>query len=64
MENLEDLPKIALQDKLITFRPINLEDAETHLAGDDEEQIKWLNSGKSTMESVQNWIFKKPEILD
>ena len=38
-----------------------MEDAEKHLSGDDESQIKWLSGGKSTLESVQNWIRKNSE---
>lgn len=46
-----------LNDKVIILKPFTLADAEAHLAGEDEEQIRWLGEGhKSTIESVKNWI--------
>lgn len=46
-------------DGVIRLRQFTLEDAEAQLAADDDENIKWLNSGKkSTLESVRNWILK------
>jgi RimJ/RimL family protein N-acetyltransferase len=53
---LEPLPDIRLSDGIVTIRPFILEDAQAHLAGEDEEQVKWLSGGKSTLESVQKWI--------
>jgi RimJ/RimL family protein N-acetyltransferase len=47
-----------LSDYTITIRPFELSDAEKHLAGEDDDQIKWLSGGKSTLEGVRNWISK------
>lgn len=52
----EKIAEIELTDGVITLKPFRPEDAEAHLAGDDEEQQKWLSGGKSTLETVQNWI--------
>lgn len=38
-----------------------LKDVEEHLAGEDEEQIKWLSGGKSTRETIRNWIQRNQE---
>jgi RimJ/RimL family protein N-acetyltransferase len=53
-----DLPELA--DGEIALRPFELEDAEDHLAGDDDEQARWLG-GKSTEESVRSWIQRNQE---
>lgn len=45
-------------DGVITLRQFTLEDAQEHLEGEDEEQIKWLSGGKSTLEGVKKWIEK------
>ena len=42
----------------VSLRPFVLGDAQTHLENEDIEQIKWVSGGKSTLESVQNWIKK------
>jgi RimJ/RimL family protein N-acetyltransferase len=47
-----------LTDSEIILRPFKLENAEEHLVGDDEENIKWLSGGVSTIETVRNWILK------
>lgn len=58
--NNKDLyPEIS--DGVIKLKPFKIEDAEKHLSGDDESQIKWLSGGKSTLESTQNWIRKNLE---
>jgi len=53
MENIE----LKLTDAVISLRPFTIDDAKAHLAGEDDEQVKWLNEGKaSTIESVRAWI--------
>ena len=49
---------IELTDKVITIQPFSVENAEDHLKGEDDEQIKWLSGGKSTLESIKSWISK------
>lgn len=43
-------------DGVITIRPFELTDAAEHLAGEDDEQIKWLSGGKGTLAGIQDWI--------
>ncbi|MBI2637367.1 MAG: hypothetical protein HYW88_00565 [Candidatus Sungbacteria bacterium] len=50
-----------LTDGGITIKPFEFKDAEKHLAGDDEEQMKWFGGGKSTLESVHAWIKRNQE---
>src|SRR3989344_93161 len=50
-----------ISGQTINLRPFELSDAEEHLAGEDEEQIKWLSGGKGNLEGVQNWIKKNKE---
>jgi RimJ/RimL family protein N-acetyltransferase len=42
----------------INLRPFELSDAEIHLKGEDDEQIKWLSGGKSNLEGVREWIVR------
>lgn len=52
-----DYRDIRLADDVITLRLLRLEDAETLLAGEDEENRKWLQGGKaSTLASKRMWI--------
>jgi RimJ/RimL family protein N-acetyltransferase len=52
---------IELTDQVVLLRPFVLKDVEEHLAGEDEVQIKWLSGGKSTRETVRNWIQRNQE---
>lgn len=45
----------------INLRPFELSDAEEHLSGEGDEQIKWLSGGKGTLEVVKNWIKRNKE---
>lgn len=45
----------------IILRPFQLDYAEAHLAGDDEENVRWLSGGVSTIETVRNWILRNRE---
>jgi RimJ/RimL family protein N-acetyltransferase len=53
-------PRPELTDGDIGLRPFALEDVPAHLAGDDDEQARWLG-GKSTEESVRSWIRRNQE---
>lgn len=50
-----------IADNVIILRPFKEEDAEEHLKGEDKDQIKWLSGGKSSLESVKNWIKKNQD---
>ncbi len=45
-----------LADGVIVLRPLGLEDADFHLAGEDEELVRWLNGGRGTVDSVRGYI--------
>lgn len=47
-----------LSDEGIMLRPFRLSDAEEHLAGEDDEQVKWLSGGEGNLEGVRDWIRK------
>jgi hypothetical protein len=43
----------ALTDGIIFLRPLTPEDAADHLAGEDEEMVKWVSGGRSTLATVE-----------
>ena len=43
-------------DGLLTLSPLRLEDAVTHLAGEDAELVRWLNGGPGTPAGVESYI--------
>ena len=43
-------------DGVVEIRPMTPDDVDAHVAGDDEEQIRWLSGGPSTRESSLAWI--------
>lgn len=45
-----------LTDRSVTLRPMTPADAELHLAGEDEQTVRFLSWGRSTMETVLAWI--------
>lgn len=47
---------VAISDGVIVLRPLNVEDADDHLAGEDAELVRWLNGGPGTKESVRRHI--------
>ncbi len=40
----------------IVLRPMTLDDAATHLAGEDEPTVRWLSGGPATIATVAAWI--------
>lgn len=49
-------PWPVLSDGVVTLRPMTVADAQAHLAGEDDEQMRWLSGGRSTTASVTGWI--------
>ena len=45
-----------LSDGVITLSPLRPADAEAHLAGEDEQLIRWLSGGPGTREGVDAYI--------
>ncbi len=55
---------IRLADDVITLRKFTPDDAEDMLAGEDDENVKWLQGGeKSTLESTRRWIEKSSSMM-
>jgi RimJ/RimL family protein N-acetyltransferase len=45
-----------LGDGVVLLRPMTLDDAADHLAGQDEDQRRWLSGRVSTDDTVRAWI--------
>lgn len=45
-----------LSDEVITLSPLRLDDAEAHLAGEDELLVRHLNGGPGTRDSVEDYL--------
>jgi hypothetical protein len=50
----DDFP--VLSDDVIVLRCLGREDAAQHLAGEDDDQIRWLSGGPASMERLPYWI--------
>jgi len=50
----DDFP--VLSDGVIVLRCLSREDAAQHLAGEDDDQIRWLSGGPGAMERLPYWI--------
>ncbi|WP_055711222.1 GNAT family N-acetyltransferase [Streptomyces torulosus] len=48
--------EVKLSDGTVTLSPLRPEDAEVHLAGEDEELVRWLSGGRSTREGVDAYL--------
>jgi RimJ/RimL family protein N-acetyltransferase len=46
----------SLNDGVVFLRPLELQDAPDHLAGEDDEMARWLSGGHSTLADVQRYI--------
>ena len=57
--NLLQIPK--LTDGVIFLRPLNVEDAADHLAGEDDEMAKWVSGGRGTPATVEAFIRNNQE---
>ena len=50
-------PLVVLGDGIVVLHCLRLQDAEAHLAGEDDDQVRWLNEGhRSTPDRVSAWI--------
>jgi RimJ/RimL family protein N-acetyltransferase len=43
-------------DGVVLIRPLAVSDAEVHFAGEDDELVRWLSGGRSTLESNRAFI--------
>jgi RimJ/RimL family protein N-acetyltransferase len=49
-------PQPSLTDGVIWLRPMTLDDARAHLAGEDDDQLRWLPGAHGSIERVRRWI--------
>ncbi len=47
---------VKLSDGIITLSPLHLDDADAHLAGEDELLVRYLNGGPGTRQGVEAYI--------
>ena len=45
-----------LSDGTVTLSPLRLADVDAHLAGEDEQLVRWLSGGPATREGVEAYI--------
>ncbi|MFG2332361.1 GNAT family N-acetyltransferase [Streptomyces sp. NPDC048604] len=50
------MPEVKLTDGIITLTPLGPDDVEPHLAGEDEQLVRWLNGGPGTREGVEAYF--------
>jgi hypothetical protein len=50
----EDFP--VLTDGVVVLRCLSRDDAAQHLAGEDDEQIRWVSGGPGSMDRLPYWI--------
>jgi RimJ/RimL family protein N-acetyltransferase len=48
--------EVKLSDGIVTLSPLRLDDAEAHLAGEDELVVRWLNGGPGTWEGIRAYF--------
>jgi len=47
---------VEITDGNVLLRPFRPEDAEAHLAGEDDEQVRWVSGGRGTLAGILAWI--------
>ncbi|QYX82525.1 GNAT family N-acetyltransferase [Streptomyces akebiae] len=50
------MPDVKLSDGTVTVSPLRPDDAEAHLAGEDDALVRWLSGGPSTPEGVEAYL--------
>lgn len=45
-----------LSDGIVALTPLRPDEARTHLAGEDEQLVRWLTGGPGTLEGVETYI--------
>ena len=48
--------EVRLSDGFVTLSPLRLDDAEAHLAGEEEQLVRWLSGGPGTREGVEAYL--------
>jgi RimJ/RimL family protein N-acetyltransferase len=50
-------PFVVLSDGVVTLRCLEVADVSAHLAGEDADQVRWLNEGlRSSADRLPEWI--------
>ncbi|MFG2630185.1 GNAT family N-acetyltransferase [Streptomyces sp. NPDC048473] len=47
---------VELSDGVVTLSPLRLDDVDAHLAGEDEQLVRWLSGGPGTRAGVEKYI--------
>ncbi|MFE5815394.1 GNAT family N-acetyltransferase [Streptomyces sp. NPDC056479] len=50
------MPDVELSDGVIALSPLRPADAEAHLAGEDQQLVRWLSGGPGTREGVDAYL--------
>ncbi|EFL23113.1 GNAT family acetyltransferase [Streptomyces himastatinicus ATCC 53653] len=50
------MQEVKLSDGIVTLSPLHPDDAEAHLAGEDEALVRWLSGGPSTPQGVATYF--------
>jgi RimJ/RimL family protein N-acetyltransferase len=53
---MSETGEVVISDGVIVLRPLRVEDAADHLAGEDAELVRWLNGGPGTTGSVRRYV--------
>ena len=59
---MQDVLTPELSDEVVVLRPLSRSDAHHHLAGEDEELVRWLNGGPGTVDTVARHIAAAQEM--
>jgi RimJ/RimL family protein N-acetyltransferase len=61
-DSQDQLKTPELKDDVLSLSPFTLDDVDAHVAGDDDEQARWLNQGQpSTVDSTRQWMLRNQE---
>jgi len=50
-----------LSDRIVELRPLTVVDVVEHLAGEDDELIRWLKGGPGSLQGTLRWLHRREE---
>ncbi|MED7954941.1 GNAT family N-acetyltransferase [Streptomyces sp. BE303] len=50
------MDRVTLSDGVVTLTPFRVEDIDAHLAGEDEQLVRWLNGAPSTRAATEAYV--------
>lgn len=53
---MADMDDVNLSDGVVTLTPLRVDDADEHLAGEDELLVRWLNGGPGTRAGTEEYF--------